>query len=162
MFSGDEGSACEAILSLSTGGPPSECMPSLRKYFSINLSKPWKTIQARINFLKMCPTSDDTPQMGTLVEAIGHGAGRCDAASLNQTLMMWTGGDSGDYYISDQMPSYCSAYFDHEYTDIDGTQPRYVGTPGAGGRWEDGQAIAAANDTNGAIPASKDSAAVGF
>lgn len=163
MLSGDEGSACEAILCLSTGGPPSECMPSLRKYFSINLSKPWKTIQARINFLKMCPTSNDTPQMGTLVEAIGHGAGRCDAASLNQTLMVWSGGDSGDYYISDQMPSYCSAYFDHEYTDIDGTQPRYVGIPGAGGRWEDGQAIAAAaNDTNGAIPASKDRAAVGF
>ena len=32
MLSGDEGSACEAILCLSTGGPPSECMPSLRKY----------------------------------------------------------------------------------------------------------------------------------
>ena len=68
MLSGDEGSACEAILCLSTGGPPSECAASLRKYFSINLSKPWKTIQARINFLKLCPTSDDTPQMGTLVE----------------------------------------------------------------------------------------------
>jgi TrbM len=153
MLSGDEGSACEAILCLSTGGPPSECMPSLRKYFSINLSKPWKTIQARINFLKMCPTSDDTPQMGTLVEAIGHGAGRCDAASLNQNRT-WTGID-GEYEISNQMPSYCSAYFDHEYTDVESTQPRFVDkyvertyqdSEGntvyeyAGGYWVDGQA----------------------
>jgi TrbM len=177
MLSGDEGSACEAILCLSTGGPPSECMPSLRKYFSINLSKPWKTIQARINFLKMCPTSDDTPQMGTLVEAIGHGAGRCDAASLNQNRT-WTGID-GEYEISNQMPSYCSAYFDHEYTDVESTQPRYVDkfvertyqdSEGntvyeyGGGYWVDGQSTVAkaSNDTNGAIPASRDRAAVGF
>ena len=92
MLEGDEGTACEAILCLSSGSSPSECMPSLRKYFSINLSKPWKTIQARINFLKLCPTSNATPQMGSLVEAIGNGAGRCDAATLNQTLRTWTGG----------------------------------------------------------------------
>mgnify|MGYP003498215692 FL=1 len=177
VLSGDEGSACEAILCLSTGGPPSECMPSLRKYFSINLSKPWKTVQARINFLKMCPTSDDTPQMGTLVEAIGHGAGRCDAASLNQNRT-WTGVD-GEYEISNQMPSYCAAYFDHEYTDVESTQPRFVDkfvertyqdSEGntvyeyGGGYWVDGQSATAtaSNDTNGAIPASKDPAAIGF
>ena len=177
MLSGDEGSACEAILCLSTGGPPSECAASLRKYFSINLSKPWKTIQARINFLKLCPTSDDTPQMGTLVEAIGHGAGRCDAASLNQSLRSWTGID-GEYEISNQMPSYCAAYFDHEYTDVESTQPRYVDkyvvrtyqdSEGNtmyeydGGYWVDGGAATAtvANDGNGAIPASRDPAAVG-
>jgi hypothetical protein len=177
MLSGDEGSACEAIICLSTGGPPSECASALRKYFSINLSKPWKTIQARINFLKMCPASDDSPQMGSLVEAIGNGAGRCDAASLNQTLRRWTGID-GQYEISNQMPSYCDAYHTHEYTDIGSTKPRYVDkfvvrtytdsegtvhTEYDGGYWVDGgSAVAATNNTgNGAVPASKDPAAVG-
>lgn len=47
--------ACEATLCLSTGQPPTECTPSLNKYFSIVFSKPWKTIQARGNFLKLCP-----------------------------------------------------------------------------------------------------------
>lgn len=47
--------ACEATLCLSTGQRPTECTPSLKKYFSIVFSKPWKTIQARRNFLKLCP-----------------------------------------------------------------------------------------------------------
>lgn len=47
--------ACEATLCLSTGQPPHECSRSLQKYFSITLSKPWKTAQARGNFLKLCP-----------------------------------------------------------------------------------------------------------
>ncbi len=177
MLSGDEGSACEAIICLSTGGPPSECASALRKYFSINLSKPWKTIQARINFLKMCPASDDSPQMGSLVEAIGNGAGRCDAASLNQTLRRWTGID-GQYEISNQLPSYCSAYHNHEYTDVQATRVSYVDkfvvrtytdsegnlqTEYDGGYWVDGGAATAtaSNTGNGAVPASKDPAAVG-
>lgn len=177
MLSGDEGSACEAIICLSTGGPPSECAGALRRYFSINLSKPWKTIEARINFLKMCPASGESPQMGTLVEAIGHGAGRCDAATLNQTLRNWTDRD-GEYEISNQMPSHCDAYFSHEYTDVNSTRPTYLeryvessytDSEGnivyqyAGGYWVDaGTATVASNDTNGAIPASKDPAAIGF
>jgi TrbM len=176
LLSGDEGSACEAIMCLSTGSPPGECASSLRKYFSINLNKPWKTIQARINFLKMCPTSNDTPQMGTLVEAIGHGAGRCDAATLNQTLRNWTGIE-GEYSVSNQMPSYCDAYFGHEYTDINSTKPRYIDkyveststdSEGnivyqyAGGYWVDGGSTAKVASSAGAIPASKDPAAIGF
>lgn len=177
VLGGDEGSACEAIICLSTGSPPGECSSSLRKYFSINLSKPWKTIQARINFLKMCPTAGDTPQMGTLVEAIGNGAGRCDAASLNQTLRTWTGID-GEYEISNQMPAYCDAYFTHEYTDINSTKPHYVDRyvessytdyegntiyQYAGGYWvEGGSAAKVATNGNGAIPASRDPAAIGF
>lgn len=179
LLTGDEGSACEAIMCLSTGSPPSECAPSLQKYFSINLSKPWKTIEARINFLKMCPAANESPQMGTLVEALGRGAGRCDAATLNQTLRTWTGTDSNQYEISNQMPSHCDAYFTHEYTDINSTKPSYVqrfvvrtyeDAEGNtmydydGGYWVDGGSTAkvAANDSNGAVPASKDRAAVGF
>lgn len=144
MLSGDTGLACEAILCLSSGTRPGECGASLARYFSINLSKPWKTIEARLNFLKMCPSSNETPQMGTLVNAIAHGAGRCDAATLNATLRVWYGGDYTETYISNQMPDYCAAYVNHEYTDIDGTQPRYVGTPETGGYWVEPGEYAAA------------------
>jgi len=177
LLSGDEGTACEAIVCLSTGGPPSECSSALTRYFSINLSKPWKTIEARINFLKMCPASEDSPQMGTLVDAIGRGAGRCDAASLNQSLRTWRG--DGEYEISNQMPSYCDAYFGHEYTDVASIKPRYIDryvvrswtdSEGVvqyeydGGYWVDAQSPGptSANNTNGAIPASQDRAGVGF
>jgi hypothetical protein len=52
--------ACEATLCLSAGSPPTECTPSLKKYFSIVFSKPWKTIAARKSFLKLCPDVTDS------------------------------------------------------------------------------------------------------
>jgi hypothetical protein len=176
-LSGDEGSACEAIICLSTGGPPSECAPSLARYFGITDWKFWRMIEKRINFLKMCPAAGDSPQMGTLVEAIGHGAGQCNAASLNQSLRTWTGID-GEYEISNQMPAYCDAYFTHEYTDINSTKPHYLDKyversytdaegntvyEYGGGYWVDaGSTAKIATNTAGAIPASKDAAAIGF
>ena len=178
LTGGDEATACEVILCLSTGSPPGECAASLRRYFSINLSKPWKTIQARLNFLKLCPAAEKTPAMSSLVNAMANGAGRCDAATLNQVLRTWTGID-GQYEISNQMPSYCSDYYGHQYTsDMNNALPHYVdkyvvrtyvdneGTTYYeydGGYWVDGSAASAklASDANGAIPASKDPAAVG-
>lgn len=56
MLSGDTKLACEAVVCLSSGSPPSECSASLARYFGIKLSKPWKTAQARANFLKLCPS----------------------------------------------------------------------------------------------------------
>jgi len=174
---GDEGLACQAILCLSSATRPGECAKSLARYFGITDPKPWKIITKRINFLKMCPSSSDTPQMSSLVEAIGHGAGRCDAATLNQVNRTWIG--DGEYEISDVMPSYCDAYFNHEYTDINGLRPTFVArfvvsthtdwegntiTEYGGGYWVDGntQLPTSVAATNGAVPASKDSAAVGF
>ena len=178
LTGGDEATACEVILCLSTGSPPGECAASLRRYFSINLSKPWKTVRARLNFLKLCPAAEETPAMSSLVDAMANGAGRCDAATLNQVLRTWTGID-GQYEISNQMPSYCSDYYGHQYTsDMNNALPRYVdkyvvrtyvdgeGTTYYeydGGYWVDGSTASAklASDANGAVPASKDPAAVG-
>lgn len=47
--------ACEAVLCLSTPDRPAECAASISHYFGIVMSKPWKTLQARKNFLKLCP-----------------------------------------------------------------------------------------------------------
>ncbi|KAA3682647.1 hypothetical protein E3U40_09795 [Campylobacter fetus subsp. venerealis] len=48
-LTGDTKLACEALLCLSSGTRPSECSPSLNRYFSIK-EKKWKdTIKARVS-----------------------------------------------------------------------------------------------------------------
>ncbi|HHF4677510.1 TPA: TrbM/KikA/MpfK family conjugal transfer protein [Haemophilus influenzae] len=56
-LTGDTKLACEAVLCLSTTSRPSECKSAIKRYFSIKMRKPHKTIQARLNFLKLCPTN---------------------------------------------------------------------------------------------------------
>ncbi|MCK0505357.1 TrbM/KikA/MpfK family conjugal transfer protein [Aromatoleum anaerobium] len=123
VLSGDTRLACEAILCLSTGQRPSECTPSLDRYFGIKKKKLSDTLEARLDFLNKCPVANQTPQMSALVRAISRGAGRCDAASLNSTLQMWTGGDGGEIYISNRMPDHCAAYTGHAYTDFNVKEP---------------------------------------
>jgi len=143
LLTGDTRLACEAILCLSSGIHPSECTPSLARYFGINRRKFSDTIRARLNFLDLCPVARQTAEMRSLVAAISRGAGRCDAASLNQTLVFWSGGwQDGSTYIGNRLPDYCAAYTGHQYTDflISGTLPRYVGLPERGGYWVEARA----------------------
>lgn len=64
-FTGEKKAACEAIICLSRGNPPSECDDSLKKYFkivvknSLGVLNPVKTLKARKKFLKLCPSGDD-------------------------------------------------------------------------------------------------------
>ena len=85
LLTGDTKLACEAILCLSSGTRPSECNPSLQRYFSIHHKKPHKTIQARENFLNLCPTSGEKG-IKELNRALANGAGRCDAQELNRVM----------------------------------------------------------------------------
>lgn len=151
VLGGDVGLACEAILCLSSAERPSECAKSLRRYFSIKLKKPHRTIQARKNFLNLCPTSKE-PNMPQLVNALANGAGRCDAAELNRVMTQTYRVQvcpkyriSREYdgckwetrsYVRNAKPSYCSAYFDHEWTTA-GDKIRFVGKEKQGGRWVD-------------------------
>jgi hypothetical protein len=139
IFTGDTRLACEAILCLSTGTQPGECTPSLRRYFSISHRKLSETIRGRINFLNLCPAANQTPQMAALVNAQANGAGRCDATSLNAVARSWAGSAEGMVYINNQMPSYCTAYTSHAYTDFSGAVPRYVGIPERAGYWVEGR-----------------------
>lgn len=129
--------SCEAILCLSTGSPPNECSPSLSQYFSIDFADFSDTIDARIDFLNLCPVSAETPQMQALVQAIAHGAGRCDAASLNATLVSYTGGMGGigQGCIASTKPAYCGAYEGHEYTDLSGGAKYIIDPPKQTGFW---------------------------
>jgi len=127
--------SCEAILCLSTGSPPGECSPSLSEYFSINYDDFGDTIRGRLNFLNLCPVSSQTPEMKSLVNAIANGAGRCDAASLNQTTKEWVpvsneiGFSNGYWCIKGNLPNYCQAYINHQYTDLSGAAKFIVDPP---------------------------------
>lgn len=110
--------ACEAILCLSSSTTPSECNPALNYYFSINHRKFTDTIKARFNFLNLCPSSSE-PGMPALTRAISRGAGHCDAAGLNKDLAHCDFGEGGGpCVISNQMPEYCSVYYNHEFTRL--------------------------------------------
>lgn len=128
---GDERLACEAVMCLSTSKRPHECHPAIKRYFSISLRKPWKTIEARIQFLEQCPISSE--RKSSLISALANGAGQCDANSLNAMLRRQHFDDDG--VISDQMPEYCMAYASHEWTRV--RLPLYIGTPARGGHWVD-------------------------
>ena len=132
VLTGDTRLACEAILCLSSSVNPSECSPSLSRYFGIVKRTMSKTIRARLNFLNLCPVADQTPEMRSLVSAISNGAGRCDAASLNRMRGWGVDGEQG--YISNQLPAYCATLTGHDYTDFSDA-PRYVGKPERGGYW---------------------------
>lgn len=51
--------SCEAILCLSSGTRPSECAPSINKYFSISFKHWGDTVKERRRFLDACPTQDE-------------------------------------------------------------------------------------------------------
>lgn len=55
LFTGDVRLACEAVLCLASGSRPSECTPSIKKYFSISAKKFKDTVKKRKNFLSLCP-----------------------------------------------------------------------------------------------------------
>lgn len=141
LLTGDVKLACETILCLSSGGGrPSECNEALERYFSINKKKLKDTLNARRDFLKLCPASNEEG-MPTLTDAIVEGAGKCDAMVLNSQLVETkeyyscknTGSHNdrtctsyNKYRISNKMPSYCKKYISHEYTDFN---LHYDGSP---------------------------------
>ena len=123
-LTGDTKLACEALLCLSSSERPSECSPSLHRYFNISHKHLKDTLNARKAFLSLCPAVDDDKQMPSLVNAIANGAGRCDLAGLNQNAAFqcrsWYDRETGErrFYCNPQLPSYCSAYYNHAYTDL--------------------------------------------
>ncbi|MFC1098361.1 TrbM/KikA/MpfK family conjugal transfer protein [Pasteurella multocida] len=149
ILTGDTRLACEALLCLSSPHRPGECNEALHRYFSIRHKKWHKTVRARRNFLRLCPTSN-APGMPSLVNAIAEGAGRCDAEFLNKhntkkmiKRVCIMNEEQGEYSCKDNIiytvnptrPQYCQVYDNHEYTDFN---TKYIGTPNEGGFWADG------------------------
>lgn len=134
VLTGDVRLSCEALLCLSSAVQPGACAPSLSRYFSIT-GKKWSDVfNARWAFLMLCPATASDNNMKELSHAIINGAGRCDANSLNYSLIVF-GDESSPDVISNMMPWYCSAYINSPYTDLSSVTPVYVGIPSRGGYW---------------------------
>ncbi|MBE7358715.1 MULTISPECIES: TrbM/KikA/MpfK family conjugal transfer protein [Campylobacter] len=140
VLTGDKRTACEVILCLSSNTRPSECNPPLARFFSIKYKKSWKTLQARRDFLKLCPTdTGDTAEdlvMSDYKEILANSGdpNQCTPEYLNQQIQ------NGKYHYNDSlynkgwrgnlgkrinpnMPSFCYALINHQYTDI--KMPKY-------------------------------------
>lgn len=152
VMTGIDALSCKALLCLSSSLRPGECNEALSHYFDIKkytkgILDLEKTINARFNFLAICPMAV-TPEITERRRAIARGAGRCDPEFLNATYgktiyryksRNW-GFGSSYYDISaiqtvtmSALPSYCVAYNDHAWTyDL---STKYVGNPQTGGYW---------------------------
>jgi hypothetical protein len=166
-LTGEPALACEAILCLSSGSRPGECDPALSRYFGINYKFWSDTVQGRLDFLRLCPEASDmfSANMPKIVEALAKGAGRCDAAYLNETLETlvqkkycnaadavsddtpengtWKWAGDGCWVkdvevVSTSKPALCSAYANAQYSYFLGVH--YVGDPMDGGHWVDDSA----------------------
>ncbi|BDL74004.1 hypothetical protein THJ017_17750 (plasmid) [Campylobacter jejuni] len=88
LLSGDTRTSCEVILCLASPVKPPECASSLAKYFSIHFKKPWKTIQARKEFLNLCPidTTNDPEMYKYKNDILVNLDGECSTTALNQRI----------------------------------------------------------------------------
>ncbi len=86
--------------------------------------------------------------MRGLVDSIAAGAGRCSAEALNGALNAPSAQQSGANgnlgTVGNVMPTYCTAYLTHPYTDLQAASPVYIGTPERGGLWVEPAASAQA------------------
>ncbi|EOI2553016.1 TrbM/KikA/MpfK family conjugal transfer protein [Campylobacter jejuni] len=135
VLTGDTKLACEAILCLSSGTRPAECGPSLARYFAIHFKKPWKTIDARKAFLNLCPIQNDTNVedlvLKNLVDDVlpSSDPRQCTPNYLNtqvETKRSYSTFGIMSYRINPNMPNFCHALINHQYTDY--KMPKYTCT----------------------------------
>lgn len=136
LLTGDTKLSCEAILCLSSSTRPSECNPSLNRYFSISAKK-WKdTVKKRKSFLQLCPTGGDASSLASSAytaedqaqfenyrdNVLASSTSQCSAEALNENIE--TSYDTFGYRINPNIPSTCNAIYDSVYSDI--AKPTYV------------------------------------
>lgn len=141
FLEGDQKTACEVLMCLSTGNRPDECDEPLKDYQKIRPER-------RAGFLHKCPkeggggaggqqqTSEqreqEDQQFDSFTDAAVESADTCDATTLNATLLM--SNPDGSTYVSNQMPQHCTSYASHAYSTYE--LPVYVGVQGVDGHWE--------------------------
>lgn len=142
VLTGDTKLACEALLCLATSTRPSECKPSLKRYFSIKARKPHDTFKARLNFLRLCPKDsgdinkedlarigidqkDQEENMESLTNAIARLPHACEAETLNRQIekQCMARSDRGNceewgYRVVPHLPKACKDLANHKWTQI--------------------------------------------
>lgn len=82
-FTGDTKLACEALLCLSTPKRPTECIPSIKKFFSFKARKFYKVVEMRKNFLNLCPAGNELEEQKNSLARL---TGNCDIDELNKKI----------------------------------------------------------------------------
>ncbi len=142
ILTGNTRLACEAILCLSSSTRPSECSPSLSKYFSINLKHWSDTVRERGNFLKLCPVGGDaekdrefTNLRDNILANLENGCDLDNLNIVNSKIIDYGNSNSTDgatlydtiqYQISPSLTKSCKALSSSAYTDI---KPIYTCDP---------------------------------
>ena len=144
-LTGDAKLACEATLCLATSSRPNECSGAIKRYFSIKMRKPHQTAQARLNFLKLCPTdvgidketlakiglNENEQENGLkgLTTSIANLPYDCTADSLNKQIESRRVCQSDEceilYRIKPTLPKACQILAKHQWTIIQ--LPEYRG-----------------------------------
>lgn len=133
MLTGDTKLACEAILCLSSSTRPGECSPSINRYFSIKHKKWSDTVNARRNFLRLCPVDgadEKDPIFADLRDNVlpNVDARKCTADYINNhpetKCVKESCGERRcrcveyEYRPATKMPTGCEALIAHSYTNI--------------------------------------------
>ena len=112
-LAGQERTACEVILCLSTGSRPSECSPPLSHFFNIRGDDLHETITKRRDFLALCPANGVADSYRALLAQSGQS---CQMASLLAYLNRPSNGFGGGPGTR-SIPGHCHIYANHEWTD---------------------------------------------
>ncbi|MBO4577005.1 MAG: hypothetical protein J5680_07855 [Neisseriaceae bacterium] len=119
LLQGDERLACEATMCLMASPEhrhKSYCKKSIAKYLAIRHKKWHKTVEARRDFLKKCP-SDDEDKNKRIEQIVNNDYPDCSAAGLNKTFY-WRGNrdtftgewsESGVKFVPSMVAQRCGA-----------------------------------------------------
>jgi hypothetical protein len=119
-LSGDQESACGAILCLVGGSGVAECAPYLARYFAITAPNPARLFDRRLDFLNLCSASALPGDVRPLIARYG-------ATCQSSTLVNWLNAqirscqirnwdDSDDCRPTGNEWRMCAPFFDHGYT----------------------------------------------
>lgn len=122
-LSGDTKLSCEALLCLASPIKPSECAPSLARYFGISAKK-WKdTIAKRKSFLQLCPVDNSDSQMIYYRDqVITNLDSECTISALNkrvdkQVIRIENGFNIYGFRTNPNLPRSCALLTSSAYTD---------------------------------------------
>ncbi len=119
-LSGDQETACGAILCLVGGTGVSACAPYLARYFAIDAANPTRLFEKHLDFLNLCPASDLPGDVRPMIarygatcqptQLVSHLNGQVRACQMRRTDGVDDCKPSGNEW------RICAAFYDHGYT----------------------------------------------
>lgn len=119
-LSGDQESACGAILCLVGGSGVAECAGYLARYFAITAKTPQELFNRRLDFLNLCPASDLPADIRPLIVSYGAQCQPPILVSYLNAQIQWCEtrnlDGSADCKPSGDEWRMCAPFYDNAYT----------------------------------------------